>query len=81
MLIIFIRFKFMEGAWVIILLVPIMVALLVRLNRQYEAEEHQLVDDAHAAVSARRSCAATSCSCSSPGSTRAPRGRSSTRGR
>ena len=41
-LIIFIRFKFMEGAWVIILLVPIMVALLVRLNQQYEAEEHQL---------------------------------------
>ncbi|MGZ4688659.1 MAG: APC family permease [Acidimicrobiia bacterium] len=51
-LLIFIRFKFMEGAWVIIILVPIMVALLVRLNRQYEAEEHQLEDDAHAAVTA-----------------------------
>ncbi len=51
-LIIFIRFKFMEGAWVIILLVPIMVTLLTRLNKQYEAEEHQLADDAHDAVSA-----------------------------
>ena len=44
--------KFMHGAWAIIVIVPILVALLVRLNRQYVAEAHQLEDDAHAAVSA-----------------------------
>ena len=44
--------KFTHGAWAIIVIVPILVALLVRLNRQYVAEAHQLEDDAHAAVSA-----------------------------
>jgi amino acid transporter len=44
--------KFTHGAWAIIVIVPILVALLVRLNRQYTAEAHQLEDDAHAAVSA-----------------------------
>jgi len=51
-LVIFIRFKFMEGAWVVIVLVPLMVALLVRLNRQYEAEAHQLEHEARAAATA-----------------------------
>jgi amino acid transporter len=51
-LLIFIRFKFMEGAWVIIILVPVMVALLVRLNRQYEAEASQLEHEARAAATA-----------------------------
>ena len=51
-LVIFIRFKFMEGAWVVIILVPIMVALLVRLNRQYEAESKQLEHDAAIAAPA-----------------------------
>lgn len=37
--------KFPEGAWVIVLLVPIMVVGLVRLNRAYEAEERELLDD------------------------------------
>jgi len=41
------------GAWVIIVLVPIMVALLVRLNRQYEAEASELEEDARTAASAR----------------------------
>ncbi len=41
------------GAWVIIVLVPIMVALLVRLNRQYEAEATELEGDARTAASAR----------------------------
>jgi len=41
------------GAWVIIVLVPIMVALLVRLNRQYEAEAAELEEDARTAASAR----------------------------
>jgi amino acid transporter len=44
--------KFTHGAWAIILIVPILVALLVRLNRQYVAEAHQLEDEAHAAVTA-----------------------------
>ncbi|MFN2608230.1 MAG: hypothetical protein ABR511_10135 [Acidimicrobiales bacterium] len=40
------------GAWVIVVLVPVMVALLVRLNRQYEAEAAELEEDARAAASA-----------------------------
>ena len=39
--------KFREGAWVIMLLVPIMVYGLVRLNRAYEAEDVELQEDAH----------------------------------
>src|SRR6185295_9567784 len=38
--------KFREGAWVIMLLVPIMVYGLVRLNRAYEAEDVELQADA-----------------------------------
>ena len=34
--------KFMEGAWVIMLLVPIMVVGLMRLNKAYLAEQHEL---------------------------------------
>ena len=44
--------KFTEGAWVIILLVPIMVFGLVRLNKAYEAEEVELKEDAKAAAEA-----------------------------
>ena len=44
--------KFWGGAWVIILLVPIMVALLMRLNRQYESEAHELAADAPKAAEA-----------------------------
>jgi hypothetical protein len=44
--------KFTHGAWVIVLLVPAMVALLVRLNRQYESEASELEHDARAAVTA-----------------------------
>jgi len=40
--------KFREGAWVIMLLVPIMVYALVRMNRAYEAEAEELFDDAKA---------------------------------
>ena len=35
-------FKFTGGAWFIMLLVPIMVLLLMRLNRQYESESAEL---------------------------------------
>ena len=52
--------KFTHGAWVIIVLVPIMVAALVRLNRQYEAEAAELEDDAPRGGGGARSCAGTS---------------------
>jgi hypothetical protein len=42
--------KFTHGAWVIVVLVPAMVAVLVRLNRQYESETRELADDARAAA-------------------------------
>ncbi|MET0420173.1 MAG: OB-fold nucleic acid binding domain-containing protein, partial [Acidimicrobiia bacterium] len=44
--------KFTHGAWVIIVLVPVLVAALARLNRQYEAEAEELERDAPAAASA-----------------------------
>jgi hypothetical protein len=42
--------KFTHGAWFIMVLVPVLVALLVRLNKQYEAEEQELEHDVSAAV-------------------------------
>jgi amino acid transporter len=42
--------KFLGGAWFIILLVPVLVALLVRLNRQYESEAVELEHDVDAAI-------------------------------
>lgn len=44
--------KFTHGAWVIILLVPFLVFLLVRLNRQYEFEAEVLIEDAPRAAAA-----------------------------
>jgi hypothetical protein len=44
--------KFTHGAWVVLLLVPVMVTLLVRLNRQYESEEAELERDARMAAEA-----------------------------
>jgi len=44
--------KFTHGAWAIIVLVPIMVAGLVRLNRQYEAEAAELAENAPKAAEA-----------------------------
>jgi amino acid transporter len=44
--------KFTHGAWFIIVLVPILVAALVRLNRQYEAELDELKEDAPRAAEA-----------------------------
>jgi hypothetical protein len=38
--------KFSEGGWVIIVAVPLLVALLLRLNRQYETEAAELREDA-----------------------------------
>src|SRR5207245_5646935 len=42
-----------RGAWVICVVVPVMVALLVRLNRQYESEEEELEEDAPGVAEAR----------------------------
>jgi len=44
--------KFAKGAWVIILIVPILVLLLLRLNRQYTAEAAELEEDAPRAAEA-----------------------------
>ena len=44
--------KFIHGAWFIIVLVPVMVALLVRLNRQYESESVELEHDVDEAMKA-----------------------------
>jgi amino acid transporter len=44
--------KFTHGAWVIIILVPILVWVVVRLNRQYETEREELHADAEMAASA-----------------------------
>jgi amino acid transporter len=44
--------KFTHGAWVIVLLVPLMVLFLVRLARQYETEAEQLDHDVPRAVAA-----------------------------
>jgi amino acid transporter len=44
--------KFTHGAWVVVVLVPVMVALLVRLNRQYESEAAELEHEAQQAATA-----------------------------
>jgi amino acid transporter len=44
--------KFTHGAWLIVVLVPVMVVFLVRLARQYEREGRQLEVDVPAAVRA-----------------------------
>ncbi|MEY2583631.1 MAG: hypothetical protein QOE09_3480 [Ilumatobacteraceae bacterium] len=44
--------KFRDGAWVILLLVPVMVYGVVRLNRTYRAEDIELHEDAQALAEA-----------------------------
>jgi amino acid transporter len=44
--------KFTHGAWVVVVLVPVMVYGLTRLNKQYEAEAVELERDAKAAAEA-----------------------------
>ena len=44
--------KFTEGAWVIIVLIPILVWVVVRLNHQYESEKSELQGDALEAAEA-----------------------------
>jgi amino acid transporter len=45
-------FKFSGGAWFIMVLVPVMVILLVRLNHAYESEKEELETEAAMAASA-----------------------------
>ena len=44
--VIFLATKFSQGAWFILLLVPVMVVLLVRMNRQYVEENDELKEEA-----------------------------------
>jgi amino acid transporter len=44
--------KFTHGAWVIVVLVPLMVLFLVRLSRQYETEAEQLEQNVPEAIAA-----------------------------
>lgn len=45
--------KFEDGAWAILILLPLLVLVLLRLNRQYVREAHHLETDVPAAVTAR----------------------------
>lgn len=44
--------QFSRGAWVIIVVVPVLVWIIVRLNHQYEAERSELMGDAELAATA-----------------------------
>ncbi len=44
--------KFPDGAWVILIVLPVMVVLLLRLNRQYAAEARELEHEVPAAATA-----------------------------
>ena len=44
--------KFPEGAWVILIVLPVLVVLLLRLNRQYESEAVELEHEVPAAATA-----------------------------
>jgi amino acid transporter len=44
--------KFTEGAWVVVLLFPILMAVLLRLNREYRAEA-AILDRVHGEIAAR----------------------------
>ncbi len=45
--------KFSQGAWVILIILPLGVLVLLRLHRQYADEEHQLEEGAAEAAAAR----------------------------
>jgi len=44
--------KFADGAWVILIVLPVLVWLLLRLNRQYQREAEELEHDVPAAIAA-----------------------------
>ena len=49
---IFVTTKFGEGAWVVVVLIPVMVVVFVRLNRQYQEERATLSSGASEAAEA-----------------------------
>jgi amino acid transporter len=51
-LVIFSVTKFTQGAWIILVLIPLAVIPLFRLNKQYESEAKELVTDAKVAAEA-----------------------------
>jgi hypothetical protein len=51
-LLVFATTKFREGAWVIIVLIPLMVVPVFRLNKAYQSERDELAQDAHQAAEA-----------------------------
>ena len=61
--------KFTHGAWAVIVLVPVMVLVLVRMNRQYEREDDEL-GGALVRLDAERRSSGRSWSCWSRRSTR-----------
>ncbi len=71
-------FKFTGGAWFIMILVPVMVFFLVRLNHAYRNEKPAARARGGQGGQAPRSCATTRCWCWWSGSTRARPGPSST---
>jgi amino acid transporter len=44
--------KFADGAWVIIVTLPVLVVLLLRMNHQYQREAQELEEDVPAAINA-----------------------------
>jgi hypothetical protein len=44
--------KFVDGAWIVLVILPLAVALLLRLNRQYSQEEDELEHEAELAATA-----------------------------
>ena len=44
--------KFVDGAWVILVTLPVLVLLLLRMNRQYQHEAEELEQDVPAAIKA-----------------------------
>ena len=45
--------KFTEGAWLIVIIFPVLVFVLIRLNREYRAEAECLADSGHGAPRAQ----------------------------
>ena len=73
--------KFTEGAWIVVVLGPLMYFGLIRLHRQYALEDKALRARAGRHHGDRRRCGATSSTCSSTTTTSPRRERSSTRAR
>ena len=70
--------KFKEGAWLIVVVGPLLYIGLIRLHRQYVAEAEHARDRRRRGVRGAPSCAATWSSSSSTASTWPPPGPSST---